>query len=82
MALGLGGPSRAEPPQPPSAWQVTGSNALTWTAPERLPIAEAAVEFWSGDRLLGCAHSRDLRTFPLSPDGPFKLEDLQVRAAY
>ncbi|MEV6488582.1 hypothetical protein AB0M20_08100 [Actinoplanes sp. NPDC051633] len=80
MVLGIGVPAQAAPPPPADAWRMTG-NTLTWTAPRRLPIADAAVEFWSGDRLLGRAHSRDFRTYTLVPDSPVKIEELEVRAA-
>ncbi|HEX2772529.1 MAG TPA: hypothetical protein VHN18_08890, partial [Micromonosporaceae bacterium] len=79
--IGLSGPAWAQPPDPPGPrWQVRG-DTLIWTAPEVIPIGNAAIEFYAGDRLLGRAHSTDQRTFTVRIDGTEKLDDLQVRAA-
>ena len=81
IGLGVGAPAGAAPPEPPGpAWQVDG-NTLIWTAPERVTIGDAAIEFYAGERLLGRAHSKDLRTFRLKIDSAQRLQDLQVRAA-
>ncbi|BCJ48496.1 hypothetical protein GCM10010168_64390 [Actinoplanes ianthinogenes] len=76
-------PASADPPAPavrslPPGWSL-GKQGLTWTSDRPIPPGDAAVEFWSGDRLLGRATSgADLHTFTL--DGaPGALSDLQVR---
>ncbi|WP_218920635.1 alpha/beta hydrolase family protein [Lentzea guizhouensis] len=41
-------------------------DVITWTSPRPLPLTDAGVEFWEGDRYLGHAReSADLRTFTL-----------------
>lgn len=55
-------------PQPPSTpgWSVAG-DVIRWTAPTPMPLSDAGVEFWEGDRFLGAAReSADLRTFTLN----------------
>src|ERR671916_378945 len=80
IVAGLGGPAQAQPVEPPgAAWRV-GGDTLTWTAPQRVTTADAVVEFYAGDRLLGRARSTDLRTFTVRLDGGERLTDLQVRA--
>ncbi|MEV6242358.1 hypothetical protein [Lentzea sp. NPDC051838] len=68
-----------EPPSPPG-WAVAG-NTIRWTAPTPMPLSDAGVEFWEGDRLLGTAtESANLRTFTLT--APLKdPAALQVRSA-
>ncbi|MFI5842549.1 hypothetical protein ACIA8K_22855 [Catenuloplanes sp. NPDC051500] len=75
----------AEQPAPPAAgtlpagWTVQ-DRQLVWTAPAPVTVRGAAVEFWSGERLLGHARpGADLRTYRL--ELPVVLDDLQVRAA-
>ncbi len=54
-------------PTPPAApgWSVAG-DVIQWTSPRPLPLSDAGVEFWEGDRYLGSAReSADLRTFTL-----------------
>ncbi|MFS8096414.1 hypothetical protein LFM09_04670 [Lentzea alba] len=54
---------------------------IQWTAPTQLPLSDAGVEFWEGNRFLGVAReSSDLRTFTLNASlrNP---EALQVRSA-
>ncbi|WP_037851067.1 hypothetical protein [Streptomyces sp. NRRL S-340] len=71
----------------PPGWRVTGSGAarqLEWHSESAVPMGDARVEFYAGDRLLG--HPRpggDGRTFRLGLDDvPARgLKDLQVRAA-
>lgn len=63
----------------PAGWTVQ-DRELIWTAPEPVTARSAAVEFWSGERLLGRARAgKDLRTYRLAL--PTDLDDLQVRAA-
>ncbi|MGI5380299.1 alpha/beta hydrolase family protein [Streptomyces sp. CA-251387] len=71
----------------PDDWSVTGEGTarkLVWRSDERVPMGDARVEFYAGDRLLGRpAPAKDGRTFRLGLDG-VRLEsvrDLQVRAA-
>ncbi|GAA1639750.1 hypothetical protein GCM10009828_080370 [Actinoplanes couchii] len=77
-------PARADPPEPassvlPPGWSLTGK-ALTWTSDKLIPPGDAAVEFWSGDRLLGRARgAADLRTFTLPGGVSGDPADLQVR---
>ncbi len=98
LALGFGGPAAAQPPgggapgvaatgrgQLPEGWTMTAGAtgpALTWTAPAAVPMGDAAVEFYAGDRLLGRPRpAADQRTFRLDVPGRPELSDLQVRAA-
>jgi hypothetical protein len=84
LLLGSAVPAGAVPPEPtpnplPSGWSAEG-RALTWTSERPIPPGDAAVEFWSGDRLLGRADSTDdLRTFVLKDGLPGRPADLQVR---
>ena len=84
LLLGAPAPASAEPPRPaptvlPPGWSFT-DRGLTWTSERIIPPGDAAVEFWSGDRLLGRARGNpDLRTFTLPAGSPGKLTDLQVR---
>ncbi|WP_217206847.1 hypothetical protein [Streptomyces sp. AC550_RSS872] len=71
----------------PADWSITGEGAarkLVWRSGERVPMGDARVEFYAGDRLLGRpAPAKDGRTFRLGLDGvPLDSpQDLQVRAA-
>ncbi|GAA4608200.1 hypothetical protein BJY16_006719 [Actinoplanes octamycinicus] len=84
LILGMPVPASADPPAPatgslPPGWSVAG-RTLTWTSERPIPPGDAAVEFWSGDRLLGRAEGgADLRTFTLGKATPGALTDLQVR---
>jgi hypothetical protein len=84
LLLGSAVPAGAAPAQPapdplPPGWSAAGQT-LTWTSERPIPPGDAAVEFWSGDRLLGRADStRDLRTFVLKDGLPGRPADLQVR---
>ncbi|GGS12879.1 hypothetical protein GCM10010252_60520 [Streptomyces aureoverticillatus] len=65
-------PGEAES-QLPKGWRVEGNGAkkhLVWRAPEPVPMGNARVEFYSGDRLLGVpVPTDDQRTFRLRLDG-------------
>src|SRR5690349_3977508 len=69
-------------PEPPSApgWTVSGDE-IRWTTAMSMPLLDAGVEFWEGDRFLGRAQeSANLRTYTLKA----ALKDpaaLQVRSA-
>lgn len=71
----------------PPDWSITGEGSarkLVWRSDERVPMGDARVEFYAGDRLLGRpAPAKDGRTFRLGLDGvPLdSVQDLQVRAA-
>ncbi|MFE6617954.1 alpha/beta hydrolase family protein [Streptomyces sp. NPDC057740] len=71
----------------PADWSITGEGAarkLVWRSDERVPMGDARVEFYAGDRLLGRpAPAKDGRTFRLGLDGvPLDApQELQVRAA-
>jgi hypothetical protein len=84
LLLGVTAPASAEPPGPvpralPPGWSFD-ARALTWTSEDVIPPGDAAVEFWSGDRLLGRARgASDLRTFALPGGALGRLTDLQVR---
>ncbi|MFE6177246.1 hypothetical protein [Streptomyces sp. NPDC056464] len=71
----------------PPDWSVTGegpARKLVWRSDERVPMGDARVEFYAGDRLLGHpAQAKDGRTFRLGLDGVRldSVQDLQVRAA-
>ncbi|GIJ76349.1 hypothetical protein Xph01_07810 [Micromonospora phaseoli] len=86
VVTGAAGQATADPsgspPAPPAAagWSVTDGE-LTWRAGQRVPMGDAAVEFWSGDKRLGRARPHpDGRTFSLGLAGPARLDDLTVRA--
>ncbi|GGQ40149.1 hypothetical protein GCM10010166_03920 [Couchioplanes caeruleus subsp. azureus] len=85
LLVGAGGPAWAAPPPRPAAapdgWSVSGGQ-LTWRSDKRVPMGDAAVEFWSGDRLLGRPRpGADQRTFTLDRGRlPGSLGDLSVRA--
>ncbi|AZQ32481.1 hypothetical protein EJ357_02690 [Streptomyces cyaneochromogenes] len=71
----------------PDDWSITGEGAarkLVWRSDERVPMGDARVEFYAGDRLLGRpAPGKDGRTFRLGLDGVRldSVRDLEVRAA-
>ncbi|KMS77130.1 hypothetical protein ACM01_00345 [Streptomyces viridochromogenes] len=71
----------------PADWSITGEGAarkLVWRSDERVPMGDARVEFYAGDRLLGRpAPAKDGRTFRLGLDGvPLdSVRDLQVRSS-
>ncbi|MFI5555436.1 alpha/beta hydrolase family protein [Streptomyces sp. NPDC051738] len=71
----------------PADWSITGEGTarkLVWRSDERVPMGDARVEFYAGDRLLGRpAPGKDGRTFRLGLDGVRldSVRDLQVRAA-
>ncbi|MEV0226652.1 hypothetical protein [Streptomyces sp. NPDC050704] len=70
----------------PADWQITGNGPgqqLTWRSTAPVPMGDAAVGFYSGDRLLGRPlAAEDGRTFSLDLAGVRlgRLTDLQVRA--
>ncbi|GIM88406.1 hypothetical protein Ato02nite_001990 [Paractinoplanes toevensis] len=83
MAAGAAGPVSAAPPahrsDPAGNWSVADGR-LTWQSDKPVPMGDAAVEFWSGDTLLGRPRPlADGRTFRLDL-GQAKLGDLSVRA--
>ncbi|MEV4347781.1 hypothetical protein AB0J83_25270 [Actinoplanes sp. NPDC049596] len=84
LVVGVAGSAIAAP-SPAAAdsnggWSVVDGR-LTWKADKRVPMGDAAVEFWSGNKRLGTAKPHpDGRTFTLS-GAPESLEDLSVRAA-
>ncbi|HEY9368609.1 MAG TPA: hypothetical protein VIU94_09240 [Streptomyces sp.] len=57
----------------PDGWRLTGTGAerrLVWTAAKRVPMGDARIEFYAGDRLLGRPIAgRDGRSFQLPLDG-------------
>ncbi|MET9663519.1 hypothetical protein ABZY11_43515, partial [Streptomyces sp. NPDC006510] len=57
----------------PAGWRITGTGAgkqLVWTSPEPVPMGDARVEFFAGDKLLGRpVATRDRRAFRLKLDG-------------
>ncbi|MEV6713973.1 hypothetical protein AB0M48_18270 [Lentzea sp. NPDC051208] len=68
-----------EPPSPPG-WTVSG-DVIRWTTSTPVPLLDAGVEFWEGDRFLGVAQeSANLRTFTLKA-APADPAALQVRSA-
>jgi hypothetical protein len=76
------GQAWAAPPAPAAddGWSVTDGQ-LTWRSGERIPMGDAAVEFYAGDRLLGRPRAAaDDRTFRLPLEHAKDLRDLQVRA--
>jgi hypothetical protein len=82
LVAGLATPAQAEPPPeaPWSGWAVDGAR-LVWQAPEPVPVGDAAVEFWDGDRLLGRpVPSADHRTFTLTGAEITDPRGLSVRA--
>jgi hypothetical protein len=98
FAIGIAGPAWAGPAQAPhdtpaaataalpDGWDLRKTPSgfdLTWQATARVPAADARVEFYAGDRLLGRPWAgKDQRTFRLALTGVAAkdLTDLQVRA--
>ncbi|GAA0519005.1 hypothetical protein Ade02nite_80000 [Paractinoplanes deccanensis] len=84
LVVGAAGSAVAVPPvaaDPGGGWSVVDGR-LTWRSAERVPMGDAAVEFWSGDRMLGRARPHpDERTFTLSGVAPGPLHSLSARAA-
>ena len=78
LVLGSGSAAWAAPPD--KSWNVRDDRTITWTSPELVPMGDAAVEFWDGDRLLGRPTTKDHRTFTLTAEDARKVKDLQVRA--
>lgn len=80
LAAVLPAPSASAAPEAPPGWTVSG-NVVRWTASAPMPLLDAGVEFWEGDRFLGRAReSADLRSFTVQAE----LRDpaaLQVRSA-
>jgi hypothetical protein len=70
----------------PAGWQITGTGSgqqLAWRSTAPVPMGDAAVEFYAGDRLLGRPMAaEDGRTFSLGLDGVRlgPVTELQVRA--
>src|SRR5690242_14779251 len=73
----------ADPPPPepePTGWSYAGAR-LVWRAPEPLPVGDAVVEFWQGDRRLGVPRpSADHGTFTLDGARVTDPAQLAVRA--
>ncbi|MCX4849735.1 S9 family peptidase [Streptomyces sp. NBC_00893] len=66
--------SRGEPDgRLPAGWRVTGTGAgqeLVWTSSDPVPMGDARVEFYAGDRLLGRpVAAQDRRTFRMKLGG-------------
>ncbi|MFI5494811.1 alpha/beta hydrolase family protein [Actinoplanes sp. NPDC051859] len=86
LFAGAGGPAWAAPPPLVAAadgWSLTG-DTLTWTSARRVPIGDAVIEFFAGDRPLGRPQPHpDQRTFTLHLESGHAahLADLSVRAS-
>ncbi|GAA3350503.1 hypothetical protein GCM10020358_76680 [Amorphoplanes nipponensis] len=81
LVTGAGQAWAAPPdPVPGDGWSVADGH-LTWRSDRRIPIGDAAVEFYAGDRRLGRPQAApDDRTFRLPLEHADGLRDLQVRA--
>jgi hypothetical protein len=80
VMAGLATPAWAAPPPPTSGWSIDGTR-LVWQASEQVPIGDAAIEFWEGDRLLGRpTPTADHRTFTLDMAKVSDPRALAVRA--
>src|SRR5690349_1803215 len=82
LLVGAGGQAWAAPsaPAPDDGWTVADGQ-LIWRADGRVPMGDAAVEFYAGDQLLGRPRAApDHRTFRLPLESVKSLRDLQVRA--
>ena len=85
LAVGMAGPATAAPPTRPPAkasggWSVDNGR-LVWRADRKIPMGDAAVEFWAGDKLLGRPRAAaDGATFSLGLDQVPSLSGLSVRA--
>ncbi|MEU2156215.1 hypothetical protein ABZ532_14560 [Streptomyces sp. NPDC019396] len=81
--------SRAEAPPGwadenlPKGWRFTGTGTdrqLVWHSPDRVPMGDARIEFYAGDRLLGApVPARDGRSFRLRLDGARIGPDAELR---
>ncbi|RUL90626.1 hypothetical protein [Verrucosispora sp. FIM060022] len=85
LVTGATGPAAAEPPEDPTprsaveGWSVADGE-LTWRSDTPVPMGDAAVEFWSGQRRLGAARPHpDGRTFSLPLTAPVEPDELAVR---
>ncbi|RSM75339.1 hypothetical protein DMH04_38290 [Kibdelosporangium aridum] len=82
VVAGLATPAQAAPPPTFAAtgWSVEDGK-LVWRAPEPVPVGDAAIEFWDGDRLLGRPRpSTDHRTFTLDSTAVADPREPEVRA--
>ncbi|MCE7005635.1 hypothetical protein LWC34_22805 [Kibdelosporangium philippinense] len=81
LAIGLATPAQAaQPPTREKSGFIVQDGTLVWRAPKPLPIGDAAVEFWDGDRLLGRPRaSFDHRTFTLDDTTVANPQAPQVR---
>src|SRR5690349_15594381 len=84
MVVGAAGQAAAAPPQQPSGkgdgWSVEDGR-LVWRAGKRVPMGDAAVEFWAGDKLLGRPRpAADGKSFSLELGNAGSLTELSVRA--
>ncbi|MEU3649666.1 hypothetical protein AB0E59_40285 [Lentzea sp. NPDC034063] len=74
-------PASAAPEPPSSPGLTVSGDEIRWTTATSMPLLDAGVEFWEGDRFVGRAQeSADLRTYTLKA----ALKDpaaLQVRSA-
>jgi hypothetical protein len=86
LALGGGGAAWADPGTP-EGWELKARGTgfeLIWHAPKRVPIGDAMIGFYAGERLLGQpSAARDQRTFRLAVEGVAArdLTDLRVLAS-
>ncbi|WP_305790144.1 hypothetical protein [Symbioplanes lichenis] len=85
LVIGAAGSGWAAPPSAPAVpsgggWSA-GDGRLVWRADERVPMGDAAVEFWSEGRLLGRPRpGADQRTFSLDTGTAPDASKLEVRA--
>jgi hypothetical protein len=84
MTVGMAGHAAAAPPgQPPGkggGWSVEDGR-LVWKADRKVPMGNAAVEFWAGDKLLGRPRpASDGKTFSLELGEVDSLSGLTVKA--
>ncbi|GAB7037079.1 MULTISPECIES: alpha/beta hydrolase [Catenuloplanes] len=79
LVAGTGVPVSAAPPNAAPGWSIEDGK-LTWRSDSLVPIGDAMVEFWAGDRLLGRpAPDADQRTLRLDVGtGPLP-DDLTVK---
>ncbi|MCO8273635.1 hypothetical protein M1L60_23860 [Actinoplanes sp. TRM 88003] len=70
-SLAAAGPAAAAPSATTAAvgWRTDG-NTVIWRSPDAVPVGDAAIEFWAGDRRLGAARRLDSHTFALPWPGP------------
>ncbi|MDR7275622.1 hypothetical protein [Catenuloplanes atrovinosus] len=85
LVAGSGVPAWSAPTPTPAPTSVDGwsveDGRLTWRSERPVPIGDAVVEFWSGDRLLGRpATDSDQRTLRLETGSGTLPADLSVRA--